>query len=41
MTLILDSESDFVLYNSDLTTHNICVYSSCSGEKDQLAGIID
>jgi len=41
MTLIPDSGSEFVLYNSDLTTHNIFVYPPLSGEKGRLAEIID
>lgn len=41
MTSIPDSGSEFVLYNSDMTTHNIFVYAPVPGEKGYLSEIID
>jgi len=41
MTDIPDSGSDFVLFNSDITTHNLFVYPPYVGEKGHLAEIID
>lgn len=41
MTLIFDSEPEFVLYNFKLTIRNIFVYPSLPGEKGRLAEIIN